>query len=371
MANTLLTTQQMVDAAAVVMESQLCLAGALAHQVEDKFVAGNGDTVKVRTIGALTPAGDLNVDGTVQVEDITETETAVTLEKHFYKAIDLTAKDKTLNIVDFTAQIIRPVVDSLIYSIETYAAQQLVANAGGKTGGAYGVPKTLADCARANRWFTQHKITPSGRYAFIGDESEEALLQLDAFTSATYGQDGPQALRDATIGRRLGMDFVVNPYATTVSAIPGTLEIDTAASKGAVAVSVTGITAGTKIPAGAALTVGNSTYFVAEAVASAVAAKQTLVLSVPLKAAVTTSTTITSAAYTQSIVAQKNCAAVALVAPTAASGAKSAVANYRGVAIRATETFNRSTMKDELTLDVLAGIRVLNPDACALFTAVS
>lgn len=370
MPNKILTTQEMVDAAAVVLESQLCLTGALSHQVEDKFIAGSGDTVDVRVINSLAPARDLNEDGTVQVDELNETSVPVTLEKHFYKAIDLTTKNRTLDIADFSLQVVQPVVDSLIRSIEFYAAQRLVANAGGQTGGAFGVPKTLADCARANRWFTKHQITRMGRYAFVGDETEEALLQLDAFTSAAYGQDGPQALREATIGRRLGMDFVVNPYATQVAAIPGTLEIDTAAAKGSVAVSVTGITAGTAIPAGAALTIGGTTYFVAEAVASAVAAKQTLVLSVPLKAAVTTSTTITANIYTQSIIAQKSCAAVAIVAPTAATGAKSAVANYKGVAIRATETFNRSTLKDELTLDVLCGIRVLNPDACALFTAV-
>lgn len=371
MANTLLTTQQMVDAAAVVMESRLCLAGALSHEVEDKFIAGAGDTVNVRVINSLVPARDLNEDGTTQDDELKETSVPVSLEKHFYKPITLTAKNLTLAITDFTKQVLAPVVDSIIQSIEIYTAKKLVANAGGKTGGAYGVPKTLADCARANRWFTKHNIVREGRYAFVGDETEEALLQLNAFTSSEFGTDGPQALREATIGRRLGMDFVVNPYATTVAAIPGTLEIDTAASKGSVAVSVTGITAGTAIPVGAALTIGSNTYFVAQAVASAVAAKQTLVLSVPLKAAVTTSTTITSAAYTQSIVAQKSCAAIALVAPVAAQGAESAVANYKGVAIRATRTFDDKKMVDRLTLDVLAGVRVVNSDACALFTAVS
>ena len=372
MANKFITMKEVATAAALVTESRLVLAGALDHQTETLFGRGTGKTVSVRTVGALAPASDLNEDGTTKTDTLSETSVDVELEKHFYKQIEISAADRTLNIADFTAQVVVPMVDSLIAAIETYSGQKLAANAGGQTGTAFGVPKTLQDCARANRWFTERRISPIGRYAFVGPESEEALLQLDAFTSSSYGQDGPQGLRDATIGRRLSMDFVVNPYATQVPAIPGTLKVGTGgAKKGDVAISVDGITAGTAIPAGAVLTIGGKTYFVAQPIASAANTAQTVMLSVPLKANANAQDPITSSAYTQGFVAQKSCAAIAIVAPEPSAGANSEVSQHRGISIRATTDFDKGTLGDVLTLDVLCGMRVVSPEACAIFTAVS
>lgn len=370
MANTFITMPDVAAAAAVLTESRLVLAGALDHQCESRFGRGTGKTVVVRTAGTLTPARDLIVDGTAQKDTLNETSVDVKLEKHFYKQVELSAIDRSLEIEDFSAQVLTPIIDSIVAAIETYAGQKLAANAGGRTGDSFSAPATLADCARANRWFTERRIIPSGRYAFIGPETEEALLQLDPFVNSSYGQDGPQALRDATIGRRLGMDFVVNPYATQVAAIPGTLKVGTGgAKKGDKTILVTGITASTAIPAGAQLTIGGATYFVAEPVASAAATDQPIALSVPLKAAASAEASITSSAYSQSFVCQKSCAAIAIVAPEASQGASSSVASHRGIAIRATTNFNDGTLGDVLTLDVLAGMRVLHPDAAALFTA--
>ncbi len=371
MANNFITMPDVAAAAAVIAESRLVLAGALDHQCENRFGRGTGKTVTVRTAGSLTPARDLFEDGTAQKDTLNETSVDVTLEKHFYKQIELSAIDRTLQVEDFSAQVLTPVIDSIVAAIETYAGRKLAANAGGRTGASFSAPTTLADCARANRWFSDRRIIPTGRYAFISPESEEAFLQLDAFTNASYGQDGPQALRDATIGRRLGMDFVVNPYATEVAAIPGTLKVGTGgAKKGDKTILVTGITADTAIPAGAQITIGGETYFVAEPVAAAVAADQPIALSVPLKAAASAAASITSSAYNQSFVCQKSCAAIAIVAPEASQGASSSVASHRGIAIRATTNFNDGTLGDVLTLDVLVGMRVLRPDAAALFTKV-
>ena len=369
MSNTLLTTQQMVDASTVLLESRLIVAGALDHRTEEKFGAGTGKSVSVRTIASLQPAGDLNEDGEAQPEDLVETKVDVVLEKHFYKTVDLTAEDMTLNIEDFSSQILDPMINSLVTSIETYTNAKLAANAGGKTGAGFTAPTTLADCARANRWFTDHKIIPQGRFAFIGSESEEAFIQLEAFTAATYGNDGPIALRDATIGKRLGMNFVVNPYAAEVAAIPGTLTVKAEANPGAKTINVGGITAGTKVPAGAAITIDGVQYFVAEAIASAVADNQPVKLSVGLKKKAAAGAAITANAYGQSFIAHKSCAAIAIIAPQPSQGAPSAIAKYRGISVRATRVFDAKKLKDVLTLDVLVGMRVIHPEACALFTA--
>lgn len=121
--------------------------------------------------------------------------------------------------------------------------------------------------------------------------------------------------------------------------------------------------------AGAALTIGDVQYFVAEPVASAIVAAQPIKLSVGLKAQVAASASITSAAYTQAFVAQKSCAAIAIVAPEASMGANSAVSQYKGIAIRVTSDFDGDRLGDTLVLDVLVGMKVIRPEACALFTA--
>lgn len=369
MANEFLTVQQVADAASVVTESRLILAGALDHNTESMFGRGKGKSVLVRTAASLAPAGDLNEDGTAKTDDLNDTSTEVTIEKHFYKKVALSAADRTLNITDFTKQVLSPMIDSIVLSIETYAGQKLAANAGGKTGSTYTAPTSLADCARANRWFTEKKIVPNGRYAFIGPETEEELLQLEAFTASTYGADGPQALRDATIGKRLNMEFVVNPYSIDVAAIPGTLTVKTETNPGAKSIAVAGITAGTNIPAGAAITIDGVQYFVAEAIKSANASEQPVKLSIGLKKKAAAGAAITSSPYGQSFVVQKSCAAVAIVAPEASTGASSAVSQYKGISLRVTSDFDGNTLGDTLILDVLVGMKVIHPEACALFTA--
>lgn len=369
MANEFITTQQIADAASVLLENRLILAGTLDHNTESMFGRGTGKSVLVRTAASLTPAGDLNKDGTAGTDTLNETSTEVVLEKHFYKKVALSAVDRTLGIHDLAKQVIAPMMDSIVMSIEGYANAKLAANAGGKTGSTYSAPTTLADCARANKWFTENRIVPQGRYAFIGPDSEEALLQLEGFTSGDYGADGPQALRDATLGKRMGMQFVVNPYATEVAAIPGTLTVKNEANAGAKTISVAGINAGTAIPAGAAITIGGVQYFVAEAIASANASEQPVKLSIGLKARATAGAAITASAYPQAFIAQKSCAAIAIVAPEASAGASSSVAQYRGVSVRVTSDFDGNTLGDTLTIDVLVGMKVIRPEACALFTA--
>lgn len=369
MGNELITTQQIADAAAVLLENRLILAGTLDHNVENMFGRGKGKSVLVRTAATLTPAGDLNKDGVAKTDDLNETSTEVVIDKHFYKQVALSAADRTLCITDFARQVVAPIMDSIVMSIETYANEKMAANAGGKTGSGYAAPVSLADCARANRWFTDHRIIPSGRFAFVGPETEEALLQLDAFTSGDYGTDGPQALRDATLGKRLGMQFVVNPYATQVDAIPGTLTVAAEAAKGEQSILVDGITAGSTIPAGAALAIGGVQYYIAEPIDSAVATDQKVQLSIPLKAKASANTAITSSSYAQSFIAQKSCAAIAIVAPEPSAGASSSVAQYRGISVRVTSDFDNGTLGDSLTIDVFCGMKVIRPEACAIFSA--
>lgn len=367
MPNTLLTPATLAQAAALTLENRLYTGAVMEHNAETSLASKIGDTVRIQIPADLGEARDFNADAQTIPTDLAQRATPVTLTHHFYQRIDLTTREQTLQISDFTRQVLLPAIDSLLLSIERANIKTLCAGAGGFTGtDTTRGPTTLAHLAAVNKWFTDRKIRRENRYAFVDSATEAALLQLDQFTSTAYGPDSPATLREANLGRRMGIDWITNPELQAIAPC-GAATKAAATAKGSPAIALTGITA-PLIPAGAKFTIAG-TLHTAALDAPVTAGAATVTLTAPLEAAVTAGAEATWVPYRQNIALQSAATAMAIVAPDPLPGMQSAVQSHGGISLRVSMDSDISRLSSTLVVDLLYGAAVINPAGVAIMTA--
>ena len=200
MANTFLTCQEIARAALPILHDNLVMP-ALAHKDYSGEFQAKGDTIQVRKPAKFT-AKDFN--GTIEAQDTTEGNVLVTLDKIADVSTVLTSKEMSLNIEDFTAQILQPAMMAIAEKInkDGLALYVDVANSVGTAGT---TPSTLADIAGAAKVLNQNKAPMEGRAAVWDAEALAAFQTLDAVVHAEKSGT-TAALREGSIGRLLGVD---------------------------------------------------------------------------------------------------------------------------------------------------------------------
>jgi hypothetical protein len=96
----------------------------------------------------------------------------------------------------------------------------------------------------ARQKMNANRVPLAGRNMMLSGTSETEILKLDNFLNAGFTGDDGTALREASLGRKLGFDFFTSPNAADIGA--GLVTADTtttaAASAGATTISVTSAT---------------------------------------------------------------------------------------------------------------------------------
>src|SRR6056297_2557538 len=97
MSNEFITPDMVSRDAAITLSNRLVVGNIVSRDKEAVFTGSKvGDSVKVTVPPAVSDASEF--DGTTNAGDITEKEIDLTLEKHYYKRIDLTTKQKSLEL---------------------------------------------------------------------------------------------------------------------------------------------------------------------------------------------------------------------------------------------------------------------------------
>lgn len=165
----------------------------------------------------------------VRVDSVTETTTTLTIDEFIYKALGVTLEQLTLDIPSFAAQYLPQMVRVVADRIEEKCLTQLANthwNTG--TGGAtatdydltYASTLTVDDAegdAKAvikgintlRRALTANFVPLEGRTLIVGTGVEDKLILSDKFQRYDSVGDA-NALRNATVGRILGNEVVVN-----------------------------------------------------------------------------------------------------------------------------------------------------------------
>lgn len=208
MANTILTPEIIAKEALMVLRNNAVMANLVHRDYSDEFVAGVGDTVMIRK-PATFAANEFG--GTIQVQDVNETGIPVVMNKHLDVSFAVTAKELTLDIADFSAQFLVPAMNAFLDKIDSY----LLAESANITNKHTMTDDIRADVVDTRAYLTKAAAPLTDRRFVYNSDVETELLKTDLFVSAEKVGDEGTALREASLGRKYGMDFYVDQNADT------------------------------------------------------------------------------------------------------------------------------------------------------------
>lgn len=205
MANTILTPDIIAREALMVLRNNAVMANLVHRDYSEDFVGAVGDTITVRKPATFVAN---EYAGSISVQDATETAVPVVMDKHLDVSFAVTAKQMTMDIADFSKQLLVPAmqafadkVDKLLIALETEATSRHPHTTGAVA---------PADLIAARKFLTENAAPLADRRFVVGATAEADLLGNELFVSAEKVGDAGTALREASLGRKFGMDCYVD-----------------------------------------------------------------------------------------------------------------------------------------------------------------
>ena len=208
MPNTFLTPDIIAREALMVLRNNAVMANLVHRDYSREFVAGVGDTITIRKPATFTAN---EFDGEIEVQDATENSATVVMDKHLDVSFAVTSEQMALDIEDFSAQLLVPAMQAFLDKIDGYilGLAKDVTNSVTATGDAH------ADMVDARAFLTKAAAPLTERRFVASSDMEADLLKTDLFVSAEKVGDEGTALREASLGRKFGMDIYVDQNADT------------------------------------------------------------------------------------------------------------------------------------------------------------
>ena len=205
MPNTILTPDIIAREALMVLRNNAVMANLVHRDYSDEFAAV-GDTITIRKPATFT-ANEFN-GASITVQDATETGVAVKIDKHLDVSFAVTSKEMALDIADFSKQFLVPAMQAFADKVDKYLIG-LEASATNRVSHADGAiaPK---DMIEARKYLTQNAAPLADRRFVVGATAEADLLNSELFVAADKVGDEGTALREASLGRKYGMDCYVD-----------------------------------------------------------------------------------------------------------------------------------------------------------------
>lgn len=144
--------------------------------------------------------------GSIVVQGIRNSSRQMTIEKWFDVSVQMTAREKRMDMANFSKQIILPAVYTLAEKCDRYVGTKILEGAGLYTSAS--VLGTAADMALAKKAATFQQLSPTGRICLVDNTLEASLLGASYFnTYNNRGESGEQVFNEGSMGRAMGMGF--------------------------------------------------------------------------------------------------------------------------------------------------------------------
>jgi hypothetical protein len=365
MANTFVTPTEVARDAAITLDNYLGVANLVSRDKEAIFTGNKvGDTVKVTVPPSISDASEFT--STTSAGDVTETEVDLVLEKHFYKRIDLTSKQKSLELSDFNRLITVPAMQGIAQSINKFALRKMQAFRQTIAGTIGNRPSTVAHVVAGAKALNDLKLRKDGRVALIDTTVEASLVQIAQFTSADYGIESPAAVREMSLGRKFGFDWYSDAdlgafvRSSAANVIAGTTVMDGDAAIGATTIHMDGNTADGTIYAGTVLVItGDTTRYVVTKDAVISGNEGDLEISPPLVVKADDGDAITfEAAGYENLIFQPKATNLVVVGGAPLWGLDSVVQNFNGYEIRVSRGGSMTSLANSICFDCFVAARV-------------
>ena len=357
--NKILTPQVIANEALLVLESNLTMAN-LVHRDYSKEFVNVGDTITVRKPAKFVAK---NFIGEVEEQEISEGSVPVKMDRYRDVTFGVTSKEMTLNIKDFSKQVIEPALTAIAQAVDIDLLTVGVEKAGSKV--SVSATPVIADIANVAKALDKKKAPrDKNRNLVLATDTMYKYNTLDNFAKVCYKGDS-EALKEAEIGRVYTMNSFLSQNAPeNTSATAGTATAyKVTCTKGATQFTVSDGAAKTgTIKAGDKLIVNGYLFEVAEDLTLADGAG-TLKVTEKIPFAITTAVSAVIINKAHSLGFHRNGLALVtrqLELPQGA--AKAAIASADGLAVRVVFGYDQDTKKDKISFDIIYGIKELDSD---------
>lgn len=355
--NKLLTPQVIANEALLVLESNLTMAN-LVHRDYSKEFVEVGDTITVRKPAKFVAK---NFIGEIEEQDISEGSVEVKMDRYRDVSVNVSSKEMTLDIKDFSKQVIEPALTAIAQAVDIDLLTVGIEKAGSKV--SVSATPVITDIANVAKALDKKKAPrDKNRNLVLAVDTMYKYNTLDNFAKVCYKGDS-EALKEAEIGKVYTMNSFMSQNAPeNTSATAGTATAyKVTCTKGATQFTVSDGSAKTgTIKAGDKLIVNGYLFEVAEDLTLADGAGTLKVTEkIPFTISTAVSAMIINKAH--SLGFHRNGLALvtrALELPAGAS--KAAIASADGLAVRVVYGYDQETKKDKISFDIIYGIKELD-----------
>ena len=216
MNNTFLTPEVVAKEALMVLSSNLVMADLVHRDYSDEFVSV-GDTVSIRKPAKFVAK---NFTGTAEAQDITEGSVSVTLDRFRDVTVAVTSKQMTLDIADFSAQVVEPAMQAIAQAIDQDLLAVAVEQAAFTKTGTQDAAD-LSDIAAIAKHLDLAKAPVRNRALVLHPEHKYRYALTENLSNVAYAGDN-ETLRDALLGRVYTLDTYMDQNAPdSAAAQPG------------------------------------------------------------------------------------------------------------------------------------------------------
>ncbi|HBE80356.1 MAG TPA: P22 coat protein [Firmicutes bacterium] len=366
MANTFITPSIVAREALMVLRNNCVMANLVHRDYKEEFVKGKGTTVTIRK-PATFEAKEFDRTAGITIQDATEGTTSVTLDTVLDVSFEVTAEELSMTIEDFSEQLITPAMQAFAQKIDTKIFA-LVKDIPYHVGSAGTELDGVDDIADARKKLNDMKVPLINRNFVLGTMSESKLLQLELFISAEKVGDNGTALREASLGRKLGFNFFMDQNVPKQSiGVPGGTPKATG-TLGATALTITAGSANGTYKKGDLISIAtltNDQYAVTADCTLDSSGAGTLNIYPGLSAAITTQVVTLTAVHYSNMAFHKNAFAFVnrpLALPSGVAKEQKAIVNFEGFGLRVVYGYDITKKKDIISIDTICGFKTLTPE---------
>ena len=193
MNNTFLTPEIVAKEALMVLTGNLVMADLVHRDYSEEFV-GVGDTVTIRKPAKFVAR---NFTGQAEAQDITEGSVSVKLDRFRDVTVAVTSKQMSLDIADFSAQVVEPAMQAIAQAIDEDLLAVALSKAGFKREGTQEATD-LADIAALAKQLDIKKAPVAGRSLVLHPEHKYRYALTENLSNVSFAGDN-ETLRDALL----------------------------------------------------------------------------------------------------------------------------------------------------------------------------
>lgn len=376
--NTLVTVDKIAKYLLRYLFIDTIFAQKVTRDFDQDFTGGQGDTAKVRKPASFT-SSEFDGGAGITVQNARVTSVDVKVDKLLDISFEYGTAEKRLKMDEFDRLLIRPVMEAHVEKIETLLASLYVG-----IPHFYGTPGTTpnakSDILQARKILVDNRVPPKDRCMVLDSACEAEYLDL--FSDAD--KDGSTAaLREASLGRRFGLDTYVSQVVQThtptgLNAGVGTFQLNGTVAANATTIVIKSsagtLTGSVKVGDVFTLTLDDGTTQKVSCSTAANAAANIVSVALyqgqEIRSAATAGNAITMlgcttagvvTAYTNSLLFHPGAFALAFAPQEKADGAAdSMVRQFKGFGLRVIKAWNATYKKTTLSCDLLLGVKCID-----------